>query len=177
MDFDDQKSLCQLHQIFMSCDMIEGLHADLSASVQTLKEKLGPSCQAAFIGMPVHPSASQQQVSDTLRGMGLSVKDEFRCPKSGYSIDIYVHDMRVNEKIGAGSAVGWAVEFDGPSHFWASRLPVGGTLMKRRHLAMLGYTVVSLPFWEWDQLTGSEERKEYLRGKLDPVWGHNVGDC
>jgi hypothetical protein len=26
-------------------------------------------------------------------------------------------------------------------------LPVGGTLMKRRHLELLGYTVVSLSFW------------------------------
>jgi hypothetical protein len=162
IDFDDQKNLCQF---FISCDMIEGPHADLSVSVQTLKEKLGPSCQAAFIGMPVHPSASQQQVSNTLRGMGLSVKDEFRCPKSGYSIDIRVHDIRVHAKSSTGAAAGWAVEFDGPSHFLTSRLPVGGTLMKRRHLELLGYTVVSLPFWEWDQLTGSDE-KEYLRGKL-----------
>jgi hypothetical protein len=162
MDFDNQQSLlCQLHQVFMSCDMIEGLHADVSVSVRTLKEKLGPSCQAAFIGEPVHPSASQQQVSDTLRGMGLSVEDEFRCPKSSYSID-----MRVNAKSSTGAAAGWAVEFDGPSHFLTGRLPVGGTLMKRRHLELLGYTVVSLPFWEWDQLTGSDERKEYLRGKL-----------
>jgi hypothetical protein len=166
MDFDDQQSLCQLHQVFLSCDTIEGLHADVSVSVQTLKEKLGPSCQAAFIGVPVHPSASQQHVSDTLRGMSLSVEDEFRCPKSGYSIDMRVHDMLVNAKSSTGAAAGWAVEFDGPSHFLTCRLPVGGTLMKRRHLELLGYTVVSLPFWEWDQLTGSKERKEYLRGKL-----------
>jgi hypothetical protein len=165
MDFVDQKSLCQLHQVFIACDMIEGLHADLSVSVQILKEKLGSSCQAAFIGVPVHPSASQQQVSNTLRGMGLSVEDEFRCPKSGYSIDMRVHPL-VNAKSSKGAAAGWAVEFDGPSHFLTCRLPVGGTLMKRRHLELLGYTVVSLPFWEWDRLTGSDERKEYLRGKL-----------
>jgi hypothetical protein len=165
MDFDDPQSLCQLHQVFISCDMIEGLHADLSASVQTLKEKHGPMCQAAFMGVPVHPSASQQQVSDTLRGMGFSVEDEFRCPKSGYSIDMRVH-MRFDAKSSTGAAAGWAVEFDGPSHFLTCRLPVGGTLMKRRHLELLGYTVVSLPFWEWGQLTGSDERKEYLRGKL-----------
>ena len=105
-------------------------------------------------------------MSDSLRGMGLSVEDEFRCPKVGYSIDMRVHDMRVNAKSSAGAAAGWAVEFDGPSHFLTCRLPVGGTLMKRRHLELLGYTVVSLPFWEWDQLTGSDERKEYLMGKL-----------
>ena len=164
--FDDERHLCQLHQVFISCDMIDGLHADLSVSVQALKEKHGPSCQAAFIGVPVHPSTSQQQVSDTLRGIGLSVEDEFRCPKSGYSIDMRVHDLRVNAKSSTGAAEGWAVEFDGPSHFLTCRLPVGGTLMKRRHLELLGYTVISLPFWEWDQLAGSDERKEYLRGKL-----------
>jgi hypothetical protein len=51
--------------------MIEGLLADLSVSVQTLKKKLGPSCQAAFTGVPVHPSASQQQLSDALVCMTL----------------------------------------------------------------------------------------------------------
>ena len=98
--------------------------------------------------------------------MSLSVEDEFRCPNSGYSIDMRVHDMRVNAKSSTGAAAGWAVEFDGPSNFLTCRLPVGGTLMKRRHLELLGYTVVSLPFWEWDQLTGSDKRKEYLRSKL-----------
>jgi hypothetical protein len=139
---------------------------DFPDSLLTLKDTIGPSCKEAFIGQPVQPSESQQQVSDTLRGMVLSVKDEFRCPKSGYSIDMRVHDLRVNAKSSTGAAAGWAVEFDGPSHFLTCRLPVGGTLMKRRHLELLGYTVVSLPFWEWDQLTGSDERKEYLSGKL-----------
>jgi hypothetical protein len=34
--------------------------------------------------------------------------------------------------------------------------------MKRWHLELLVYTVVSLPFWEWNQLTGSDERKVKL---------------
>jgi hypothetical protein len=67
IDFDDEKTL---RQVLISSDMIGGLHADLTVNVQTLKEKLGPSCQAAFIGTPVHRSASQQQVRHTLRGHG-----------------------------------------------------------------------------------------------------------
>ena len=136
-------------------------------SIYELKAVLAPACKAAFIGQSAQPSASQQQVSDTLRGMGLSVEDEFRCPKSGYSIDMRVQDMSSQ---GTGTSddfgVGWAIEFDGPSHFLACRSPTGATLMKRRHLELLGYTVVSLPIWEWNQLTRSDERKEYLRGKL-----------
>jgi hypothetical protein len=44
------------------------------------------------------------------------------------------------------------------------RLPVGGNFMT--YLELLVYTVVNLPFREWDLLTGSNERKEYLRDKL-----------
>jgi hypothetical protein len=53
----------------------------LPVSIYALKTDLGPvqpACKAVFLAAPAHPSASQQQVSDTLRGMGLSVQDEFR---------------------------------------------------------------------------------------------------
>ena len=86
--------------------MIEGLHVDSSVSVQTLKEKHGTLCQAAFIGMPIHPSTSQQQVNDTLRVMYLSVENEFRFPKSDYSIDTRVYDMCVNAKCSTGTVSG-----------------------------------------------------------------------
>jgi hypothetical protein len=162
IDMDDENHLRQMHQFFITCDLQEGLHAALPARLLALKGK----CRAAFIGGSVQPSASQQQVSDTLRDMGLSVEDEFRCPKSGYSIDMRVHDTRVSANSSTGASEGWAVEFDGPSHFLACRSPLGGTLMKRWHLELLGHTLVSLPFWEWDRLTGSDERKEYLRAKL-----------
>ena len=151
-----------MHQFLISCDLQEGLHEALPARLLALKAK----CRAAFIGGPVQPSASQQRVSDALRDMGLSVEDEFRCPKSGYSIDMRVHDTRVSANSSTGASVGWAVEFDGPSHFFACRSPLGGTLMKWRHLELLGHTLVSLPFWEWNRLTGRDDRKEYLRAKL-----------
>jgi hypothetical protein len=142
--------------------MIKDLHADLPVNVQTLKEELGALCQAAFIGVPVHPSVSQQQVSDTLRGMGLSVEDEIRCPKSGYSIDMRVQDNRPQGTSTGDYGVGWALEFDGPSHFLACKSPTGATLLKRRHLELLGYMLVSVPYWEWDGLSGIDERRKYL---------------
>jgi hypothetical protein len=55
-------------------------------------------------------SATQQQVSETLCHMGLSVEDEVRCPKSGYSIDMLLHDSTLG--IGgesSSSASTWAV--------------------------------------------------------------------
>jgi hypothetical protein len=102
--------------------------------------------------VPVHPSASQQQVSDTLRGMGLSVKDEFRCPKSGYSIDMRLHDMQVNAKRAAqGLRQGGQCSSTGSLVFWRAGCQFGGTSMNlhRCHPALLGM-----------ELADGERRKE-----------------
>jgi hypothetical protein len=104
--------------------------------------------------------------------MELSVEDEVRCPKSGYSIDMRVHDsaLEIGGERGGGGGP-WAVDFDGPSHFLASGAPTGATLLKRRHLQLLGHTLVSVPYWEWDSCKGSGERDQYLRGKLEAMQG------
>jgi len=90
-----------------------------------------------------------------------------------------------------------AIEVDGPSHFaYATpvapsmgeetqmsgaadggtavfrRVPLGATAMKRRHLVRAGYTVVSVPFWEWDALNKHNDaaqrtaRQRYLQLKF-----------
>ena len=42
----------------------------------------------------------------------------------------------------------------------------GSTIMKRRHLALLGYKAVSVPYWEWAELKDAQGREAYLRAKL-----------
>ena len=166
--FTEVVDLSQLHQFFLSCSLEEALGADVAGRILALKDALGPACLTAFAAAPSNPSASQQQVSTCLRSMGLCVEDEFHCPESGYSIDMMVQDMRVGGNSTSGSGVGsrWAVEFDGPTHFLACRAPTGATLIKRHHLVLLGYTLISIPFWEWIVFKGTDERHEYLRGKL-----------
>jgi hypothetical protein len=61
----------------------------------------------------------------------------------------------------------WAVEFDGPSHFLASKAPTGAILLKRRHLQLLGHALVSVPYWELGGCNGAGEREQYLSGKLE----------
>jgi hypothetical protein len=39
-------------------------------------------------------------------------------------------------------------------------------LIKRRHLQLIGYILVCVPYWEWDELSGMDERRTYLEGKL-----------
>jgi len=155
--------LHQLHQFFVSCSLEEKMRVDKLNDVPALTD----ACRSSFVRAKAAPSASQQQVSETLRGMGLSVEDEVRCPTSGYSIDMLIHNSALatgGERSSRG--VPWAVEFDGPSHFLSSRAPTGATLLKRRHLHLLGHSLVSVPYWEWDACKGPVEREQYLRLKL-----------
>ena len=76
--------MCQLHQFFLSCSVETRLVVEAIKDMQSLKD----TCRVAFEGAQTNPSASQQQVSETLRHMGLSVEDEVRCPKPGYSNDM-----------------------------------------------------------------------------------------
>jgi len=142
--------LRQLHQFFVSCSLEEHLAA-LSVQARSDMRALQDACRCAFVGVMADPSVTQLEVSETLRRMGLSVQDEFRCPTSGYTIDMLVHDCALAVQDAKNSSAcmakeaclsgekgsrggGLAVEFDGPQHFLASRAPTGGTLLKRRHL-------------------------------------------
>ena len=157
---------CQLHQVFLSCSLDAQLRESLPESILSLKDRLGDACRAAFVkaGAQVIESKFQTDVSQALERMGLAVEKEYRVPKSGYSIDIRVRKISAQA---SSEAQGWAVEVDGPSHFLSCKSPTGATLIKRRHLELLGYNVVSVPYWEWAETRQNEKAQEaYLRSRL-----------
>ena len=53
-----------------------------------------------------------------------------------------------------------------PRTFLACKAPTAATLIKRRHLELIGYNLVSVTPWEWNVLSGMDERRKYLEGKL-----------
>ena len=142
-----EQQLRQMHRFLVTCDVEGGVRARMPDSFVVLKERLGPKCQTCFVATRTQASVTQEEVRAILRGIGLSVEDEFRCPKSGYSIDMRVQDRGLAGSSSSGCGAGWAVEFDGPSHFLGCKAATGATLIKRRHLELLGYRLVSVPFW------------------------------
>jgi len=65
-----------------------------------------------------------------------------------------------------------AIEADGPSHFTRNTgniRPLGHTNMKHRHLRLLGWQVVSVPWFEWDDVRGPVMRREYLLSHIEPL--------
>ena len=101
-------------------------------------------------------SKLQDDVVREMKAAGLDVEEEVLLG-SGYRIDALA-------KIGDGRKV--AVEVDGPTHF-IQRRPTGSTILKHRQVARLVLIeVVSVPYWEWGELTNTETKQHYLRKKI-----------
>ncbi|KAL7555214.1 hypothetical protein ACHAWF_018959, partial [Thalassiosira exigua] len=147
-DFNHQ-GLCQLHQW------------NLWRKEKTGKSALPPLvaklCHDAFARTSIHKSALQRDVASQLAKMGLLLEEEALTP-SGYRLDSLVE---IN-----GNKIG-SVEVDGPAHFVGQR-PHGKTVLKRRQVAKVdGIPVVSLPYWEWNDLDSDDEKQRYIRSKID----------
>ena len=166
----DDSGRCQLHQVFLMCSLDADVLGSLPESIVMLKDRLGDACLASFVRVGarrVTESKFQKYVSQALQRMGLAVDEEYQCPKSAYFIDIRVRKSREQ---GSSELDMWAVEVDGPSHFLSCKSPTGATLIKRRHLELLGYNLVSVPHWEWHEVHKDKRaQEEYLWAKLQDV--------
>eukprot|EP00890_Picochlorum_soloecismus_P006449 jgi/Picsp_1/6805/NSC_04144-R1_protein len=81
---------------------------------------------------------------------------EYWDPELQYPVDMALPQYRI------------AVEADGPSHFaHNSRHTLGATSLKQRLLEALGWTVITVPFYEWNNHHSEESKYLYLCGKLE----------
>ena len=114
-------------------------------------------CRGAFLSMDFTSSSLQKDVLMELDSMGLKPVEEYLTP-SGYSLDALIE---IN-----GTQIG--VEVDGPYHFIGKTLD-GSTLLKQRQILSIDkLPLVSLPYWEWNELGTDRDRKQqYLRSLLE----------
>ena len=125
------------------------------------------------------PSSLQQQVFAVLQqlpGWKVSPQQEVVTADGNFSIDIAAE---------TAAGVRLAVEVDGPYHFVSPGNKVNGrtpqykvdgpTQYRNRALAAPGYTVVRIPWWEWEQQKGNKARMDYLQRKLSGM--NVVADC
>ncbi|KAJ1471203.1 hypothetical protein T484DRAFT_3543624 [Baffinella frigidus] len=167
----------------------------LPRGVARVQRELGEECLLAFAGQGSHESQLQRHVANALRGgwPEVEIEEEFRDVRSGYSIDVLVRRRSGSSRSGGTTneasnggrkveevpGVKWAVEVDGPTHYLGdARTPSGSTLLKRKQLGQLGYTVVPVPFWEWDALGGEEAKlRRYLGDKLPTLRSEKTPTC
>jgi hypothetical protein len=144
------KNLSQLHQWAL-------WHAGERGRSDCLpSDALLERCRAACCSNVGRPSRMQRDVGVALASLGLQPEEEVVLHE-GYSLDFVVE--------WCGDRVG--VEVDGPSHF-KGREPNSATLLKRRQLRCLGWRLVSVSYWEWDEVVASSQRaNEYLESLLE----------
>ena len=122
-----------------------------------LPQPLAARCFEAFCSEEGTPSRLQRAVVRELGALKLEPREEVRTPQ-GYSLDAVVsidgHEV--------------AVEVDGPSHF-VGRVPNSATMLKRRQLLAARWPLLSVPYWEWDELTDASMRRNYLEQGLQGV--------
>jgi hypothetical protein len=145
--FSDE-ALSQLHQWWL------WYASERGQSTELLSQELLQHCRGAFSARVARPSNLQRQVGSTLSSLGLDPQEEVRI-EEGYSLE-YVVEWR-------GRQV--AIEVDGPSHF-VGRKPTGATKLKRRQLRHLGWRLVSIPYWEWNEFAEAPTTQEAEKRKL-----------
>jgi hypothetical protein len=128
----------------------------MEKSLSGLPDSLRDKCYQAFIAASTRSSALQKDVVSELDSMGFSPIEEYTT-KSGYKLDALIE---INDK-----KIG--IEVDGPSHF-INKQPNGRTAMKRRQVASIDMiSVISMPYWEWNQLGKNQVKKQqYLQTLL-----------
>lgn len=149
----DSLTLAQLHT-WQICCMVE-----LQRPSLLLPEEERETCRRALDAKP--PSgrilALQESVASALAAHKVTFERSLRLPE-GYVLGIAILEHKV------------ALEVDGPLCFsmpdsLGLHRPTGGTFLRRRQLAALGWTVVSIPFFDWESLNGDSEFERAYVGK------------
>jgi len=154
----DDVALCQAHQFLLSYDL-EPHEGGRPKAVQELmamiRRTIRARCMDSFRAELAPPSRLQLDVASTVKQLGFQFEEDVFDGMSGYCIDILVNSKNPQARI--------AMEVDGPSRFLrGGHEATGATLLKRRHLRLLGYRVVCVPFWEWNAYSG-KEKEDYIK--------------
>lgn len=148
----EHEILAQLHQWVL-------WHLELKLPLP-LSSALRDRCAAALHAAWHSSSQAEHKLVATLTKLGLDVQDEII--QEGYSIDVAV--FWESERV--------AVEFVRPSRRLSGagvRLAsaIGATILKRRQLRFLGWKLIVVPYWEWNEVKSSEANScKYILRKL-----------
>eukprot|EP00986_Skeletonema_menzelii_P021150 scaffold33403_cov148-Skeletonema_menzelii.AAC.3 len=145
-DFDYQ-GLRQLHQWNL---WRKELKSDIVLPID-----LGSRCFNEFSKQSLITSDLQKQVVSVLHSVRFNVDEEVQT-NSGYFLDATF--------INNGKVIG--LEIDGPSHFIGKKKK-GNTILKKRQVANIDHIpIISVPYWEWNDLVSVEDKERYILSKI-----------
>jgi hypothetical protein len=107
-------------------------------------------------------SRSQSEVSSILTEIGFHHENEVFPLGEGGDAKFMAIDMACRDQM-------VAIEFNGPTHYNSDGRANGKTMMKERLLKKLGWTLLTIPFWEWSKLKDKKEKMDYLKKMLGEI--------
>eukprot|EP01026_Neomeris_dumetosa_P065463 TRINITY_DN6282_c0_g2_i5.p1 TRINITY_DN6282_c0_g2~~TRINITY_DN6282_c0_g2_i5.p1 ORF type:complete len:329 (-),score=46.69 TRINITY_DN6282_c0_g2_i5:424-1410(-) len=104
-------------------------------------------------------SELHKEVLEAMEYIGVPHKREGLVQDNMFKVDVRIDNVPV------------VIEVDGKLHFCCNKpfRPLGHTVLRNRHLELLGWKVVTVPGFEWMELATVDEKKFYLIGKLKDV--------
>lgn len=98
-------------------------------------------------------SVFQQDVSDVVAALQIEHQMEYLAQDGLFSVDVAI--------LSEGKSI--AIEVDGPFHYTLNtHQPLGHTLLRRRLLTAMGWTVVSVPYFDWNRLQSGLDKAHYM---------------
>jgi len=164
MKSEELQQLYQVHLWLQDCQLPTGGAGLVGVLTQQQLEQCRSSWEEALAGSTAVSKASglQQSVFTALQQLPATTWQqppvmEQRTADGASSIDIAAV---------TAAGVALAIEVDGPWHFVRHGNRVDGpTQYRNRALAARGYTVISIPHWEWNRLS-SQQRVHLLKDAL-----------
>ncbi|KAA6419711.1 MAG: hypothetical protein FRX49_10435 [Trebouxia sp. A1-2] len=149
----------QYHQLFQAL-LLARIEAQMAGNKQLASSLLIPAAlqDEAVRHWKVMMRSSRvsmfhQDVSDVIAAMQIEHQMEYLAEDGIFSVDVAV--IRDDQKV--------AIEVDGPYHYTHNtHQPLGHTLLRRRLLTALGWTVVSVPYFDWGRLYSGPHKAIYL---------------
>jgi hypothetical protein len=177
MEAEDLQQLYQAHLWLLDCQLPSAGQGLAGCLTRQQLQQCQHSWEQVLATKTAQPSQLQRSVFAALQRLPGSTWQqapamEQRTPDGAYSIDIAA--------VTAAGGLQLAVEVDGPSHFLRQprRAVDGPTRCRNRALAVRGFSVVSMPYWEWRELTAGgegdrqqqQQQQRYLLDKSRCCW-------
>uniref|UniRef100_A0A7S0HZ93 RAP domain-containing protein n=1 Tax=Hanusia phi TaxID=3032 RepID=A0A7S0HZ93_9CRYP len=160
-DFQEM-DLSLLHIFFLSCSLDQKLKrvTESISEMPLVRSGLQEKARASFLKVNLRPSKLRKQIAQTFSRTGIPCIEGRVDADSGYRLDILLLQ---------GSQPGdqYAVEVHDRNCFLSDRKTLKAAMLLRwRHLAALGYHLIAIPYWEWEEILSKSAGEEETDGQL-----------
>eukprot|EP01083_Nonionella_stella_P131767 400571_1 len=148
------------HAQYFTADLAFRLHAPAQAKACGLARGLRKKFAAAVAALYPATGGPLNDLQETLSRLGVAHQARVNSGH-GYLLDVAV--LPLDRRL--------VIELDGPTRFLhQNRRPTGWTVLKRRLLRLMGWTVIAILWWEWREQKTLNARMGFIKARMAPYF-------